>query len=453
MQHVEWVLVVYYGPEAHRATYGRQVKSTRYTKDYIQLSRKKDFLDAVANLFAIDGNKDGSVPLTYEWPKGKASGAFVFKSSDRPHLKWETSEGAPKVWKMSLSASESNSETISGNPNHIEFDGAENELKQIKDRGVGQPYLVAIKLRNQPRTLHLRVYLDRPSEEFSWADIKLAPQEVQDLAMQTSQRSALAWSVFQSGGVAPDKVIHSAIKQLLESDNFGSVIDAFPESTGRALSDYLREPGYGLFFNSVINHDAWSKPTSLPEEISGSVGKLIEMLDARFSKAELGDSAAETLEVSAEEVEAFRDQIENRNYEVGDSHATTKTRGSAQRAFAKEVKTNYEFQCAVTGIRTVHFLVASHIVPWSLDPSIRLDPSNGICLSLIVDKAFEKGYLLIEDDLSIRINSERVGEDEVLLNQLKQYDGQTLKKPTIGEPSVEFLQRRRDLVLRNTEGD
>ena len=49
-QPVEWVLVVYYGPAAHRATYGRQVKSKRYTKDYIQLSRKKPFLDAVTNL-------------------------------------------------------------------------------------------------------------------------------------------------------------------------------------------------------------------------------------------------------------------------------------------------------------------------------------------------------------------------------------------------------------------
>ncbi|KGX48021.1 hypothetical protein Y043_6283 [Burkholderia pseudomallei MSHR2138] len=39
-QPVEWVLVVYYGPSAHRATYGR-LSNTKYTKDYIQLSRKR----------------------------------------------------------------------------------------------------------------------------------------------------------------------------------------------------------------------------------------------------------------------------------------------------------------------------------------------------------------------------------------------------------------------------
>ncbi|MBR7559829.1 HNH endonuclease, partial [Mycobacterium tuberculosis] len=84
-----------------------------------------------------------------------------------------------------------------------------------------------------------------------------------------------------------------------------------------------------------------------------------------------------------EQVEAFREQIKNKNYEVDDSYATAKTRGSAQRAFSEEVKKIYDFRCAITGIDTKDFLVAAHIVPWSQDKSIRLDPSNGICLSLI----------------------------------------------------------------------
>ncbi len=49
---VEWVLVVFYGPSAHRATYGR-LDNTKYTKDYIQLSKKAAFLDAVTHLFPM----------------------------------------------------------------------------------------------------------------------------------------------------------------------------------------------------------------------------------------------------------------------------------------------------------------------------------------------------------------------------------------------------------------
>ena len=84
-QPVEWVLVVHYGASAHRATYGR-LPGTQYTKDYIQLSRKGEFLDAIARLFPVDVAIAESVPLTYQWPTGTAPGALVFKS-DRPDVK------------------------------------------------------------------------------------------------------------------------------------------------------------------------------------------------------------------------------------------------------------------------------------------------------------------------------------------------------------------------------
>jgi hypothetical protein len=104
-------------------------------------------------------------------------------------------------------------------------------------------------------------------------------------------------------------------------------------------------------------------------------------------------------------------------------------------------------RCAITGIETREFLVAAHIVPWSTDQSIRLDPSNGICLSLLVDRAFEKGYLLIEDDHTIRIDWDRVGDDHELRTWLKPYEGKTLNAPTDGPPKAEYLQRRRAMAV------
>jgi predicted restriction endonuclease len=151
------------------------------------------------------------------------------------------------------------------------------------------------------------------------------------------------------------------------------------------------------------------------------------------------------LEADPDEIEAFREQIERANFEVPDSTATVKTRGSAQKAFADEVKSNYGLRCAITGIETRDFLVAAHIVPWSKDQSIRLDPSNGICLSLLVDRAFEKGYLLIEDDHTIRIDLDRVGNDQALQSWLEPYEGRTLNVPAEGGPKLEYLQRRRAL--------
>ena len=445
-QPVEWVLAVYYGPEAHRATYGRQVKSNRYTKDFIQLSRKKEFLDTVTNLFSMTAGATGAIPLTYQWPAGTTPGALVLKSSDRPHLKWETSLGAPQAWKMTPSPSDATSETIPGDPSHLDFEDAENEFTLLASRGAGQPYLMAIKLRDEPRTLHLRVYLKNSNKSHSWADLSLAPQEIQFLAAKTSQRSALAWSNFQSGGIALNKKIEVALSQFVAAQNNAAVIDTLDVDTGRTLINYLRHPGYGLFFDSTKNHDAWSTSKPLSMEAAASVNDFLKILEIRFPETLQEDAVAETLAVDPEEVEVFRNNIENENYAVADSISTVKTRGSAQRAFADTVKTNYGYRCAITGVVTKDFLIASHIVPWSKDQSIRLDPSNGICLSLLVDRAFEKGYLQIEDDLTIRIDWHKVGDDQSLRSQLEQYNGRKLSLPEKAPPKLEYLQRRRMLV-------
>ena len=446
---VEWVLVIFYGPSAHRATYGRLGRSNSanqtYTKDYIQLSRKDEFIAAVKRFFP-GANENSPAPLTYKWPTGTATGALVLRSADRPHLKWETSIGAPQVWRMSVAPSEVTVETIPGDPSHLDIAAAENEFALLASRGAGQPYLIAVKLLDDPGTLHLRAYLEEPSEDYAWADMQLVPQSIQNLAANTSQRSALAWSTITSGGVALDAEVNDALVRLTASENPVSVIDALDVEVASALATYLRSPGYGLFFDPARNHDAWLQAAPLDEQFAASANVFLEMLETRFPMVPQGDAAAETLEVSAEEVDAFRDQIEHENYEVADSHATVKTRGSAQRAFAEAVKTNYGYQCAITGIKSRDFLVASHIVPWSVDQSIRLDPSNGICLSLLVDRAFEKGYLIIKDDLTAWIDWEKVGNDEALREQLLPYDEQELSVPEDQSPKLIYLQRRRALI-------
>lgn len=444
-QPVEWVLVIYYGPSAHRATYGR-LDNTKYTKDFIQLSRKAEFLATLSRLFPVTGGAE-SVPLTYQWPAGTTKGAFVFKSADRPHLKWETHLGAPKAWKMSLTPSETTAETIPGDPSHLDFADAENEFALLAHRGAGQPYLLAIKLRDEPNKLHLRAYLANPSEDFAWADLRLIPEDIQALASNTSQQSALKWSTFQSGGVLLGAIVEDALSRLIASANPTSVIDALDADTGRALASYLRQPGYGLFFEPTRNHDAWIQPSPLSEQVAASASEFLRLLDARFPATPQEDAAAETLATDPDEVETFRNQIECKSFEVPDSTATVKTRGSAQKAFADAVKANYGYRCAITGIMTRNFLVASHIVPWSKDQSIRLDPSNGICLSLLVDRAFEKGYLLIEDDHTIRIDWDRVGDDHALRSELEPYEGRTLNAPAEGGPKLEYLQRRRALIV------
>jgi hypothetical protein len=348
---------------------------------------------------------------------------------------------------MSVAPSDSTAETIPGNPSHLTFAAAENEYSSIAKRGAGQPYLLAIKLRDEAGSLHLRTYLKNPGKSFSWADLRLLPKVIQALATRTSETSALAWSNFYSGGIRPNTATDNTLRQLNARTDWTPVIDALNADDGRALVSYIRQPGYGLFFDPTRNHDAWLVPSSLPKRLVNTVGEFLGVLEARFPAKLQGDAAAERSEVDPSEVNAFRDQIGQKNYEVPDSTATIKTRGSAQKVFAEAVKSNYGYRCAITGIVTRNFLVAAHIVPWSVDQSIRLDPSNGICLSLIVDRALEKGYLLIEDDLTIHIDWNKVGKDKSLRRQLEVFDGQKMSAPAKESPQVEYLQRRRALVV------
>lgn len=392
---VEWAIVVFYGPSAHRATYGR-LGGTTYTKDFIQLVRTDDFVSELAKLFPP--NVDGVAQLTYKWPGGSAPGQIVFKSADRPHLSWGTRLGAPTAWRMSLSPNDASAETIPGDPTHTDANKAESELTLIASRGGGQPYLLAIKLRDEADILHLRVYLKDPDKKFAWASTDLLPIEMQELVSRTRQQRALAWARFEDA----------------------------------------------LFFDPASNHDAWHKLGS-PKPVLGAPPAIPPSTSSSVSAGSLqsDDIVAEQLEVSSEEVSTFDKQIDEKNYSVSDTFATAKTRGSAQRAFAERVKRNYGGRCAITDIATRDFLVAAHIVPWSEDHSIRLDPENGICLSLLMDRAFENGFLTIDDDCKITIDWRKVGSDAALHTLLKPYDGSKLIVPKVSPPNVDYLRRRR----------
>ena len=68
---------------------------------------------------------------------------------------------------------------------------------------------------------------------------------------------------------------------------------------------------------------------------------------------------------------------------------------------------NYEKRCAISGINIPELLVASHIIPWADSTAQqKLNPENGICLSSLYDKAFDRGLITISpDDYTISLSS------------------------------------------------
>jgi|GEM_PF-5230910 len=154
------------------------------------------------------------------------------------------------------------------------------------------------------------------------------------------------------------------------------------------------------------------------------------------------DQAAEAADFDAKLVNMMQTQFDAGTYRVEDQLGTTRLRGSAQRVFAKAVKDNYGWECAVTGIRTREFLVASHIIPWSADENIRIDPSNGICLSTFVDRAFDAGFLEIRPNGRTAVRWDRVKGDPILKTELGKIDDVEIAKPASYPPDPAKLVRR-----------
>ena len=63
----------------------------------------------------------------------------------------------------------------------------------------------------------------------------------------------------------------------------------------------------------------------------------------------------------------------------------------------------------------LRLLVASHIVPWSKDKANRLNPSNGLCLSAIHDKAFDQGLISLSNDFRILISEDLAKQDDAFV--------------------------------------
>lgn len=121
-----------------------------------------------------------------------------------------------------------------------------------------------------------------------------------------------------------------------------------------------------------------------------------------------------------------------------------------QNVFRQIVLANYNRKCAITGIDLPDLLVASHIIPWSKNEEERLNPENGICLSALYDRAYDKGLIGITEKYQILVSN------ELKSNEMKEYyhftfgnlNGITLQLPQKYLPKKEFLQFHLDTVFR-----
>lgn len=124
-----------------------------------------------------------------------------------------------------------------------------------------------------------------------------------------------------------------------------------------------------------------------------------------------------------------------------DRETVIKTRVN-QSFFRSTVLTSYNIKCCITGLSIPDFLVASHIIPWSIDKKNRTNPHNGLCLNSIHDRAFDQGFITITPEYKVKVSKyfNDYSQEEAVNYFFMKFKDSPIILPDRFLPSKEFLE-------------
>jgi hypothetical protein len=118
--------------------------------------------------------------------------------------------------------------------------------------------------------------------------------------------------------------------------------------------------------------------------------------------------------------------------------------------FRQAVLSSYRNACCVTGLAVPDLLVASHIVPWKANREQRLNPRNGLCLSNLHDKAFDKGLISIDQEFRLLVGDalhKEARRRAFAEANFLAYEGRRISFPERFSPDPEFLRYHRERIF------
>lgn len=214
-------------------------------------------------------------------------------------------------------------------------------------------------------------------------------------------------------GRTPDAV---AMKML----NIAS-LDPAITSTGRS----------GLGNASALDRQVWDEFHADWERLA---------VECETLRQQLEPNAATNLDAEADEF--VSDDF------TGETRQVLTTQRIKQHFFRRAVLSSYRGRCCMSGLSDTRLLIASHIVPWRDDKANRLNPSNGLCLSAIHDRAFDKGLIALEDDFTILISEHLKRSADVFVKEvLVPLNGCPIEQPERFAPQPAFLVWHRQRIF------
>lgn len=122
-----------------------------------------------------------------------------------------------------------------------------------------------------------------------------------------------------------------------------------------------------------------------------------------------------------------------------------------QEYFRNVILNIYDQRCCITGLDLKEMLVASHIKPWAISNqhTERTNPTNGLCLNVFHDKAFDRGLITFDKSFKMLVSSKLMSAymDDSTRSWVQKYAGRTIRLPACFKPADEFLEYHRDTVF------
>jgi 5-methylcytosine-specific restriction protein B len=273
-QPVEAVWFFRWNTQVSQATYNRISASTKYTKNYIQVSGEPG--DVLDEMFKRVG--EAKVDLTWKWPGGEQTGQLRLHRGEagkakRVQLVWMQGGKAPATWKLGDPTVDSLI-TMEGDPSQTTAAGADDALRDALDQDTG-PWLIAVKLIDEDDVLHARAFLERPPTGMEHASIEVLPSGLLAAIKQLDDGSQSGWHR-PVGSPAPKPRAAKLVEQILgELDQDPNVLLVGPPGTGktvaledlRAIVEHADSP---LTFDPDLIHDAFAS--------AGNAGKVISLV-------------------------------------------------------------------------------------------------------------------------------------------------------------------------------
>jgi len=193
-------------------------------------------------------------------------------------------------------------------------------------------------------------------------------------------------------------------------------------------------PQKGMSHASATDRRIWSEYLGNPVKVAQAHETQTQLFDSAGTK--IGSAQKPRQEQIFELAEAPAEFV----HKSAEDKVVETTRRVGQGFFRKVILASYHHRCALTGIEDKRLLNASHIVAWKDDKLNRVNPSNGICLNALHDRAFDRHLITFDEDYKM-IVARHV--PNVARRELEKIESTHLEMPSRFLPAQEFLEQHR----------